>query len=143
MIAAQPCGKVVELVAIRQDRREADDPPLLRVRAAKEPLDLHLVANLTLVGADHMPFVEDQQADIIEKRRIIAQREVELLGRRDDDVSLADRVLVEAADANTAIEGRDGLAERAEGPLQHGFGLRRQRAQRGDEDNPLASRQAA
>src|SRR5687768_5040784 len=65
-----------------------------------------------------MSFVKDQQADIIEQRRIVTQREVELLRRRDDDVALADRVLVEAADADAAIEGRNGLAERAKGSLQ-------------------------
>ena len=87
-----------------------------------------------------MPFVEHEQADIIEQRRIVAQREVELLRRRDDDVALADGVLIEAADADAAVEGRDGLAERAEGPLERGFGLRRQGAQRGDEHDPLARR---
>ena len=142
MIAAQPGGKVVELVAIGQDRRKADDPSLLRVRAAKKPLDLYLVPDLALVWADHMPFVEDQQADIIKKRGVIAQGEVELLRRRDHDVALPYGILVEAADADAAIEGRDGLAERAEGPLQRGLGLCRQRAQRGDEDHPLAARQA-
>ena len=45
-----------------------------------------------------MAFVEDEQADIVEQRRIVAQGEVELLRGRDDDVALADRILVEAAD---------------------------------------------
>ena len=71
MISPQPSGKVVELVAIGQDRRKAHDPPLVRVRAAKQPLDLHLVADLALVEADHVAFVENEQADVVEKRGLL------------------------------------------------------------------------
>ena len=115
----------------------------MRVRAAKQPLDLHLVADLALVEADHVAFVEDEQADVVEKGRIVAEREVELLRRRDDDVAFPDGVLVEAADPDAAVERRDRLAERAEGPLQGRFRLGRERAQRRDEDHPLAAGQAA
>ena len=45
-----------------------------------------------------MPFVEDQQTDVVEQGRIVAQGEVQLFRRRDYDVAFADRVLVEAAD---------------------------------------------
>ena len=43
----------------------------MRVRTAKKPLDLHLVANLALVEPDHVPFVEDEKTDVIEKGRIV------------------------------------------------------------------------
>jgi len=42
-------------------------------------------------------FVENEQADVVKKGWIVAEREVELLGRRDDDVAFSDCVLVEAA----------------------------------------------
>ena len=143
VITPQPCGEVVELIAVGQDRRQAHDPPFVRVRATKESLDLYLVADLALVEADHVPFVEDEEADIIEEGRIVAEREVELLRRRDDDVAFPDRVLVEAAHPDAAVERRDRLAERTKGPLQGGFRLRRQRTQRRDEDDALAAGQAA
>ena len=106
VITPQPCGEVVELVAIGQDRRQAHDPPLVRVRTAKEPLDLHLIADLALIEADHVAFVEDEQADVVEKGRIVAEREVELLRRRDDDVALPDRVFIEAADTRCCRRAR-------------------------------------
>ncbi len=95
----------------------------MRVRTVKKPLDLNLVANLALIETDHVPFVEDEQADVIEKGWIVAQREVELLRCRYHDVPFPDRVLVEAANPDAAVEGRYRLAERAEGPLQGGFRL--------------------
>ena len=72
MVAPQPCGEVVELVAVGEDRRQAYDPPFVRIGAPEEPLDLHLVANLALIEADHVAFVEDEQTDVIEKGRIVA-----------------------------------------------------------------------
>ena len=59
MIAAEPSGEVIELVAVGQDCRETDDPALLSISTAQKPLNLHLVADLTFIEADHVPFVED------------------------------------------------------------------------------------
>ena len=72
MIAPQPCREVIELIAIGKDRREAHDAALVRVRTTKEPLNLHLIADLALVEADHVAFVEDEKADVIEQGRIVA-----------------------------------------------------------------------
>jgi len=83
VIGSQPSSEVVELLTVGEDRRQAHDPPFVRVRAAKQPLDLHLVANLALIEADHVTFVEDEQAHVIEEGRV---------------------VLVEAANPDAAIE---------------------------------------
>src|SRR3569833_24335 len=115
----------------------------MRIRTTKKPLDLHLVADLALVEADHVTLVEDEQADVIEKGWIIAKRKVELLRRRDNDIALADRVLIEAANPDAAVECGDRLPKRAEGPLQRRFGLGGQRAQRRDKDHSLSAGQTA
>ena len=60
-----------------------------------------------------MAFVEDEQANIIEKGRIVAEREIKLLRRRNDYVAFPDRVLVETGHADATVERRDRLAERA------------------------------
>ena len=72
-----------------------------------------------------MTFVEDEQADVVEKGRVVTKREVELLRCRHDDIAFPDRVFVKTADADAAVERRDRLAEGSEGPLQGGFRLRR------------------
>lgn len=127
MIPAQPCGEIIELVAIGQNRGKANNPLLVRVRTAKKPLNLRLIAHVTLIETDHVALVEYEETNVIEGRWIIAQRELELLRRRYLDVPLPDRVLVEAADPDAAVERRDCLAEWAEGPLQRGFRLGRKR----------------
>ena len=88
------------------------------------------------------PFVENEKADVVEEARVVAQGEIELLGGCDDDVALPDRVLVEAGDANAAVECRDRLSQRPEGPLQGGFRLRRKRPERRDEHHPPSAGQA-
>ena len=90
-----------------------------RVGPAEKPLDLHFVADLPLVEADHVPFVEDEQADVVEEGRIVAERKVELLRRRDDDVTFPDRVLVEAADSDAAVERILGTASWTSVVLDH------------------------
>jgi hypothetical protein len=92
------------LITVGKDRRKAYDPASVRIGTAKKPLNLHLIAYLALIEANHVPFVEHEQTDVVEKGRVIAEREVELLRRRHYDVSLADCVLVEAADPDTAVE---------------------------------------
>jgi hypothetical protein len=74
----------------------------VRVRTAKKPLDLHLIAYFTLIEADHVTFIEEEETDVIEEGRIVAQREVELLRRRNYDVPFPDGVLIEAADPDAA-----------------------------------------
>jgi hypothetical protein len=67
-ITPQPCGEVVELIAVGQDRREVHNSSFVRVRTAKESLDLHLVTDLAFIEADHVPFVEHEQTHVIEKQ---------------------------------------------------------------------------
>jgi hypothetical protein len=117
VIASEPCSKIIKLIAIGQNCRQAHDSPLLRIRTSKKSLDLDFVTNLALIEADHMAFVEDEQANVIEKAWIVAQRKVELLGRCDHDIALPDCVLIEATHPNAAIEGRNRLAEWPEGSL--------------------------
>ncbi len=143
LVPPQPGREIVELVALRQNGRQTHDPPRRRVGAAEQPLDLHFVADLALLQADHVPLVEDEKADIVEKGWFVAKGEVELLRRRHDYIALPDGVLVEAANADAALKSRYRLAKRTEGALQGRFRLRRQSAQRGDEDHPLAAGETA
>ena len=71
VIPPQPPGEVIKLIPIGQDRREAHDPTFVRVRATKQSLDLHLVANLALIEADHVTFIEDEQAYVIQEGRVV------------------------------------------------------------------------
>lgn len=139
LIAPQPRREVFHLIAVGKDCRQADDAALIGVLTTQEALNLNLVSNLAFAGTDHMAFVEHEQAHIVEQRRIVPQGEVELLGGRDYDVTLADGILVEAGHADAAVEGGNGFAERSEGTLKRGFGLRRQGTKRGHEhDAPPA-----
>ncbi len=140
LVAAEPSGEIVELVAVGQDGRETNDPTLGGVWASQEPLDLNLIADFTLTESDHVAFVEDEQADVVEEARIVPQREIQFLRRRDHDVALADRIFVEPADPNAPIERGDRFSERAEGALQGCFGLCRQRPPRCYEDDPAPRR---
>src|SRR4051812_14550128 len=114
----------------------------MRICALEESLDLHLVADLALIEADHMAFVEDKKAYIIEKRRIVSQRKVKFFGCGNNDIALADCILVETTHADTAIEGGDSFPEGPECSLKRRFGLGGQRPQRGYEDDTLASSKA-
>jgi len=124
LIAAQPVCEVIELVAVREDGGEANNAPLMRVGALKQPLDLDFVADLALVEADHMAFVEYQETNVVEEAGVATQCEVQLLGRCDHDMPLPDSVFVEPAHADATVKGRDGLSQRSESSLQGGLGLR-------------------
>lgn len=102
-----------------------------------------LVAYFALVQTDHVPFVEDQQTDVVKEARVVPQREIQLFRRGDHDVTLADCVFVEAADADAPVERRDRFPQASEGPLQGGFGLGGQRTQRRDEDDSAAGGQTS
>ena len=67
LVGAYPCGEIVEFVAARQNRGEADNPAFARVRAPKQALHQRLVPDFALCRADHVAFVEDDQADIIDQ----------------------------------------------------------------------------
>jgi hypothetical protein len=76
LVAAQPCREVLELVSVRKDRRQTNYPTLIGVLAAQEALNLDLVPSPALPWPDHVAFVEHEQADVVEERRIVTQREV-------------------------------------------------------------------
>jgi len=94
----------------------------MRVGTLQQTLDLHLIADLAPVEADHVAFVEDEEPDIVEKARVVAQSEVELPRSR-DDVARADCVFVEIVDTDASIERRDRLTQGAEGSLERRFRL--------------------
>lgn len=52
-----------------------------------------------------MAFVEDDQTDIVDQARIIPEREIELLRRRDDNFARAQCVFIASGDATGAVEG--------------------------------------
>ena len=124
MVSAQPVCEVFELLAIGEHRRETDDTPVRCIWPLQEPLDLNLVAHFALAKPDHMPFVEDQEADVVDQRGIVSEREVELFGGGHHDVALSEHIFVEAADADAAVKRRDFFAEWPERALQANFGLR-------------------
>ena len=72
MIPSKPVRKVVELIAVRQNRRQAYNPTVSGVGSLQQSLNLDFVAHLAFVDADHVAFVEDQQADVVKQRRIVA-----------------------------------------------------------------------
>src|SRR4051794_22549303 len=113
------------------------------IRPFQKALDLDLVAHLSLAQADHMTLVEHQQTNVIEQTGIIAQREIEFLGSCYNDVALPDRILIKAADANAAVEGRNGLAQRPKGSLERCLGLCRECAKRSYEYDPSTRSQTA
>ena len=67
MVAAEPRREIIQLIPIGKDRRQADDTAIVCIGTPKESLNLHLVADLALVHANHVAFVEDKKADIIEQ----------------------------------------------------------------------------
>ena len=136
LVAPHPGGEVVELITIRQNRRQTDDAASICVRPPQEPLDLDLITDLALVQTDHVTLVEDEQADIVEEGRFIAQCKVKLLRRRDDDIPIAQGILIDLGDPDAPVEGRHRHTEGAERDPKRGLRLRRQRPQRGHEDHP-------
>ena len=104
LIPPKPRGEIIHLIPVRENGRKANDAPLVRVCAPKEPLDLRLIADFALVDPNHVAFIEYKKAHVVEQRRIVPQREVNLLGCGDDDVTLTNRVLIETADSDAAIE---------------------------------------
>jgi hypothetical protein len=76
LVAAEPSSEIVELIAFRQDGGKAYDPSLGGVGASQEPLNLNLVADFALAEPDHVALVEDEKADVVEKTRIVPEREI-------------------------------------------------------------------
>ena len=113
------------------------------VSASQESLNLDLIADFALAEPDHVALVEDEQADVVEKTRIVPEREIQFLGCGNHDVALADGILVESADPDAPVERGDGLSERSEGALQGYFRLRRECSQRCHEDDPPPRRKAS
>jgi hypothetical protein len=95
---------------------------------------LGFVADLALRGSDHVPLIQDDEADVIQHRRIGSKSEVQLLRCGDDNLAGAKRVLVDVADPHAAVERRDADAERREGPCEDLLRLSGQGSERGDID---------
>jgi hypothetical protein len=81
-----------------------------------------------------VPLVQDDEADVIQDRRIGSKSEIQLLRCGDDNLAGAKRVLVDVADPHAAVERRDADAERREGPCEDLLRLSGQGSERGDID---------
>ncbi len=132
-VRAYPRGEIIKFVAAGQDRRQTNDTAFACVRAPKQTLHEGFISDLAFARADHMAFVENDQADIVDQRRVASQREVELLGRRDDDFAGAQCVFIASRKATGAVKGGDTEAERRECLPEGSLGLRRQGTQRRDD----------
>src|SRR4051794_18673138 len=91
-VVAKPRNKIVYLVAFRQDGRKANNLPLAGVWTLQEALNLHFVAHLTLAEPDHVSFIKNYKANIIDERRVVAQREIQFFRRGYDDVARAQNI---------------------------------------------------
>ena len=129
LVRPYPRSQIVELIPTRENRREADNTAVGRVRASQQALHKRLVADLTLARPDHVAFIEHDQPDVVDQARIASQREVEFLRRRYDDLPRSERVLVTSREAAGAVERRHAESERREGLTKRSFCLSRERSQ--------------
>ncbi|ENO98777.1 hypothetical protein C667_02013 [Thauera phenylacetica B4P] len=74
------------------------------VRAPQQSLHQILIADLALARADQMPFVEDDQSNVVNDVRIIAQRKIQFLWRGDNDALFPKSVLVCSSYAAASIK---------------------------------------
>ena len=110
LVAAQPVGKVVELITVGKYGRKAYDASLSCIRPLQQSLDLDLVAHLALLRSDHMAFIKHKQTHVIEQTGVVAQCEVDLFRCRHYDISRANCILVKTGDADAPVKSRDRFA---------------------------------
>jgi hypothetical protein len=115
LVVGDPCDEVVQLGPARPERRPRDRRCGESRRLGAVAAAGFLVADLALRGSDHVPLVQDDEADVIQDRRIGSKSEIQLLRCGDDNLAGAKRVLVDVADPHAAVERRDADAERREG----------------------------
>jgi len=99
-------------------------------------LHQRLVANFALARADHVAFVEDDKANIIDQGRVASEREVELFRRCNDDLAGAQDVFVTNRKTAGAVKRGDAEAERREGLSEGALRLGGQCAQWCDDQYP-------
>ena len=85
-VASKPIAEVREVWILRIEHGgKADDAPRRRVGPSQQPLDQYFIADFAATKPDHVPLVENDQSDIVQHVRILAQCKIELLGRGNDD----------------------------------------------------------
>ena len=87
-----------------------------------------------------MSFIEHNQTNVIDKRRIVAQGEVELFGCGNDDVHRPQGIFVAGRQSARTVERGDREPQWRERLAKGALGLRRKRTQRGDDQYPFAGR---
>ncbi|EAQ79427.1 hypothetical protein DSM3645_03088 [Blastopirellula marina DSM 3645] len=68
--------KRIEGGTFRENRRKANDSPLVRVRSPQKPLYKNFVANFAFAQPNHVSFVEYDQANIRNGIRVLANCKV-------------------------------------------------------------------
>jgi hypothetical protein len=104
LVGANPSREVIEFVTSGEDSRQAHDASVGGVGSAKKTLDERLVTDFPLAWTDHVAFIKNYQPNIVDEGGIIAQREIEFLRRRDDDLPRAQRVFVTRRQTTGAVE---------------------------------------
>jgi len=99
-------------------------------------LHQRFITDFALAWADHVAFVEDDQANIIDQGRVASEREIELFRRCNDDLAGAQGVFVTSRKAAGAVKRGNAEAERREGLSEGTLRLGGQCAQWRDDQYP-------